>query len=208
MYIPKYYAITDAEEILDFVQANPFGTIVTIKQGKPIAAHLPLQVAKIDGTCYITGHLAYGNPLWRTFETCGDVLAIFQGADAYVSSSWYTDENVPTWNYQAVHMYGKPSIIEKEELVEDLTSLLEKYEQQRENPILWETLSPDLLEKEMKGIVGFRIKVEEIQAAYKMSQNRNETDYANIIGHLQKEKAEKAKQMAEQMKKRADHIKG
>lgn len=208
MYVPKYYKITDMDEIMEFVHANSFGTVVTTKQGKPIAAHLPLQVSKTGDSCCITGHLAYGNPLWRTFEAGGDALVIFHGADAYISSSWYTDENVPTWNYQAVHMYGKPNIIEGEELVGDLTALLEKYEQHREKPILWDTLSPDLLEKEMKGIVGFKIEVEEIQAAYKMSQNRNKTDYENIIDNLQKEKPEKAKQMAEQMKKRADHIKG
>lgn len=186
MYIPKYYKVTNVDDIWDFVQNNSFGTIVTTAQGKPIATHLPLQLMKEGDTYYITGHIAYGNPQWRTFETCEDVLVMFQGPHAYISSSWYEKENVPTWNYQAVHLYGTASILNEEELKHDLTMLLQKYEKHRKNPILWDKLSPQLLESQLKGIVGFKIKVGEIQASYKLSQNRNETDYMNIIDQLRK----------------------
>lgn len=199
MYIPKYFKVTNAEEIWNFVQENSFGTVVTTEQGKPIATHLPLGFNKKDDHYYITGHFAYGNPQWRTFEACEDVLVMFQGPHAYISSSWYSRENVPTWNYQAVHMYGKASMLEKDELAEELTIMLEKYEKHRDNPVLWDKLSPKLLERELKGIVGFKIKVEDIQAAYKLSQNRNETDYMNIIEQLQNEENPNAKQMAELM---------
>jgi transcriptional regulator len=202
MYIPKYFKVTNVDEICEFVQKNSFGTIVTTEQGKPIATHLPLGFIKKGDDYYITGHMAYGNPQWRTFETCEDVLIMFQGPHAYVSSSWYSHENVPTWNYQAIHMYGKPSILEKDELIEELTRMLEKYEQNRENPVLWNKLSPELLENQLKGIVGFMIKVGEIQAAYKLSQNRNEVDYINIIDKLQDEGNPNSKQMAELMEKR------
>lgn len=202
MYIPKYYKVTDVNEIEEFIQMNSFATLVTTKQGKPIATHLPLMFNKKGEDCYLTGHMAYGNPQWRTFETSEDVLVMFQGPHAYISSSWYEQENVPTWNYQSVHIYGHATILEKEELVEDLTKLLEKYESNRENPILWESLSPELLEKEMKGIVGFKIKIGEIQAAYKLSQNRNEADYINIIDQLKNEETPNSKQMAQVMEKR------
>ncbi|WP_144512221.1 FMN-binding negative transcriptional regulator [Bacillus sp. FJAT-22090] len=202
MYIPKYFKITDANEISEFVKQNSFGTIVTTKKGKPIATHLPLELRKKDEDYYITGHMAYGNPQWRTFETNEHVLAMFQGPHAYISSSWYGHENVPTWNYQAVHMYGIASILTEEELKQELTMTLQKYEQHRENPVLWETLSSHLLESELKGIVGFKIKVSEIQAAYKLSQNRNETDYMNIVDNLQNEGNPNSKQMAELMEKR------
>ncbi|MEK5520511.1 FMN-binding negative transcriptional regulator [Heyndrickxia sp. FSL W8-0423] len=201
MYIPKYFKITDVDEIWDFVQKNSFGTIVTTEKGKPIATHLPLQLIKEGDTFYITGHLAYGNPQWRTFETCEDVLVIFQGPHAYISSSWYEKENVPTWNYQAVHIYGPSRVLDEDELKQDLTMLLEKYEKHRENPALWDKLSPKLLENQLKGIVGFKIKVKEIQAAYKLSQNRNETDYNNIIDKLQNEVNPNSKQVAELMEK-------
>lgn len=202
MYIPKYFKVTNAEEIWDFVQKNAFGTIVTTKQGKPIATHLPLQLVKEGETYYLTGHMAYGNPQWRTFETCENVLAMFQGSHAYISSSWYEKENVPTWNYQAVHIYGKVSILENEELVQDLTMLLQKYEKHRENPVLWDKLSPEILEKELKGIVGFKMKVQEIQAANKLSQNRNEVDYQNIINKLYEEGDLYSQQMAQLMEEK------
>lgn len=202
MYIPKYFKVTDVNEICDFVQKNSFGTIVTTNLGKPIATHLPLQLIKEGDTHYITGHMAYGNPQWKTFETCEDVLVMFQGPHAYISSSWYEQENVPTWNYQAVHVYGTASILNEEELKQDLTMLLQKYEKHRKNPVLWDKLSPQLLESQLKGVVGFKIKVGEIQAAHKLSQNRNETDYINIIDKLRNEGNPNSKQMAELMEKR------
>ena len=202
MYIPKYYKVSDFDEIRKFVQHNSFGTLVTTKGSRPLATHLPLQLIKEGEDTYLTGHMAYGNPQWRTLETCEEVLVMFQGPNAYISSSWYEQENVPTWNYQAVHLYGTATILSEEELKQDLTGLMEKYEKHRENPVLWDKLSPSLLEKELKGIVGFKIKVNEIQAAYKMSQNRNEKDYKNIIEHLHKEESPGSSQLAEVMEKR------
>ena len=200
MYIPKYYKVSDFEEIREFVQANSFGTLVTTKKGRPIATHLPLQFAKEGDDYYITGHMAYGNPQWRTFADSDEVLVMFQGPHAYISSSWYEHENVPTWNYQAVHLYGPARILEVKELEQDLTQLMQKYEHHRDHPVLWETLSPELLEKEIKGIVGFKIHVQEIQAANKLSQNRNEQDYRNIIDKLNGEKDPNAQQVAQVMK--------
>lgn len=142
-----------------------------------------MQLIKEEKNYFITGHMAYGNPQRRTFAESEDVLVMFQGPHAYISSSWYERENVPTWNYHAVHVYGRASILPKKELIEDLTVLLDKHEGNRENPVLWETLSPSLLEKELKGIVYFKIQVEEIKAAYEMSQNRHENDYRTIMNH-------------------------
>ncbi|MBR8662248.1 FMN-binding negative transcriptional regulator [Bacillus paralicheniformis] len=205
MYIPKYFKVENVDEILDFVQKNSFGTIVTTEQGKPIATHLPLGFNKKGDDYYITGHVSFGNPQWRTFETCQDVLVMFQGPHAYISSSWYGHEDVPTWNYQAIHIYGQASILERDELIEELTIMMGKYEKHRENPILWDNLSPQLLERQLKAIVGFKIKVEDIQAAYKLSQNRNDTDYMNIIDQLQNEGDPNAEQLAAVMKKRLEN---
>ncbi|AXI00919.1 FMN-binding negative transcriptional regulator [Sporosarcina sp. PTS2304] len=204
MYIPNQFKVHDAEEIREFIQQNSFATLITTKKGTPIATHLPMQLVKEEDHYYITGHMAYGNPQWRTFVDSADTLVIFQGPHAYISPSWYEQENVPTWNYQAVHVYGKATIVSEEELIKDLALLLEKYEGNRKNPVLWDTLSPSLLEKELTGIVGLKIQVDEMQAAYKMSQNRNATDYQSIVDHLQHEEGPTAKQMAAQMDKRAN----
>lgn len=87
MYIPKYFKVTNVDEIWEFVQKNSFGTIVTTKKEKPIATHLPFGLTKQGDDYFITGHMAYGNPQWRTFETCEDVLVMFQGPHSYISSS-------------------------------------------------------------------------------------------------------------------------
>ncbi|QHJ70080.1 FMN-binding negative transcriptional regulator [Planococcus halotolerans] len=206
MYIPKFYKVTDVEEIREFVQHHSFGTLVTTRKGRPIATHLPLQLVKEEEDYYITGHMAYGNPQWRTFEASEEILIMFQGPHSYISSSWYEQENVPTWNYQAVHIYGAAQILDEEELKQDLTKLMKKYEQHRADPVLWDKLSPSLLDKEIKGIVGFKVKVNEIQAAYKMSQNRSDTDYRNIIEQLRKEGNPDSSRMADEMEKRIEEL--
>ncbi|UFT99645.1 FMN-binding negative transcriptional regulator [Radiobacillus kanasensis] len=200
MYIPKHFKVTDFDEIREFIERNSFGTIVTTKDGKPIATHLPLEFHKQGDDYYITGHMAYANPQWRTFEDDNEnVLVMYQGPHAYISSSWYKSENVPTWNYQSVHIYGTASIMSEQELQEDLILLLQKYEQHRKNPALWENLSSQT-KKQIKGIVGFKIKMKEVQAAYKLSQNRNEDDYYNIIDNLYEEEDLNSKALAEVMK--------
>lgn len=202
MFIPKQFKVSDFEEIREFVQQNSFGTLVTTRKGRPIATHLPLQMIKEDEDYFITGHMAYGNPQWRTFEANDEVLVMFQGPHAYISSSWYEHENVPTWNYQSVHVYGAAQLLSEEELKQDLTKLLLKYEEHRENPVLWDKLSSELLEKEVKGIVGFKIKIKEIQAANKLSQNRNAQDYENIVAKLHEEKDPNSHRLAEVMEKK------
>ena len=200
MYVPKMFKVTNQEDIYAFIEANSFATLVTMEKGKPIATHLPMELKKQGEDYYLTGHLAYGNRQWKTFD--GEVLAIFQGPDAYISSSWYEHEEVPTWNYQAVHVYGQAVILEREELIEELSRMLKKYEGNRENPVLWETLSPELLEQELKGTVGFKIKISDIHAAYKLSQNRNQRDFQSIMERLRHEGKSKSAEIAKEMEKR------
>ncbi|MHA6251886.1 FMN-binding negative transcriptional regulator [Oceanobacillus sp. CAU 1775] len=200
MHIPKHFKIEDREEIESFIQSNSFGTIVSTEAGKPIATHLPFQLQKQGEDYYVTSHFAYANSQWKTLENNPDpVLVMLQGPHAYVSSSWYDHENVPTWNYQSVHIYGKAEIMTSEELEQDLITLLEKYEQHRADPVLWDKLT-DQTKQQIKGIVGFKIKVEEIQAAYKMSQNRSEEDYQNVIYKLSRELNPSAQQVSEAMR--------
>src|SRR5690625_3746425 len=111
MFTPRHFKVTDMEEIWSFVQENSFGTIVTMDNDKPVATHLPFLLHRQEDEYLLTSHFAYGNLQWKTLETAENVLVMFQGPHAYVSSSWYDHENVSTWNYQAVHMYGKASKI-------------------------------------------------------------------------------------------------
>ncbi|HCY9684018.1 TPA: FMN-binding negative transcriptional regulator [Staphylococcus aureus] len=199
MYIPKFFQVNDFKEIEQFIQSNSFGMIVTEDQGKPLATHLPLIFQKNGDDYYISGHIAKGNPQWKTLNGNGNVLIIYQGAHAYVSSSWYEKENVPTWNYQAVHLYGKATVLNEQETIDGLKTLLTKYEQNRENPVLWDNLAENT-QMQAKAIVGFKVKIKKIEAAYKMSQNRNEQDYNNIIKNLEDEHNSSSKAVADVMK--------
>ncbi|MCC9090189.1 MULTISPECIES: FMN-binding negative transcriptional regulator [Bacillus] len=203
MHIPSFFQVKDLEEVKAFIQSHSFATVVTTTDEKPIATHIPVSFHQIEDSYVITGHMAIGNPQWKTFEENEKVLVIFQGPHAYISSSWYEKEAVPTWNYQAVHVYGKAELLEKAELVKELTKMLETYESHREQPVLWHTLSNELLEKQMKGIVGFKIIIDEVQAAFKLSQNRHERDYAHIIEQLE---AEGEVELADAMKKRLEDV--
>ena len=201
MYTPKYFEVQDSELIIEFIRNYSFGTLISNTNDFPIATHLPLDIYNKDGHTYLSGHFAYANPHWKLLKENPHVLVTFLGPHAYVSSSWYTQENVPTWNYLSAHVYGTTQIVEGEELKLMLVKMLEKYEQDRDNAVLWVTLDPKFLNKELKGIVGFKVKVEKIEASFKLSQNRNDDDYKSIINNLKNEKDVPAIEVADWMKK-------
>ena len=188
MYIPLKYRNENLGEVADFLHNNGFAILVSQVDGRPWATHLPLELETDDsGKQVLTGHMAKANPQWRHFVENEPVLAIFNGPHAYISSSWYQEEEVPTWNYIAVHVYGKLKIMSEEEVMASLHRLVDKYEKNSEHPISLHKLSSKTL-RQVKGVVGFQIPVDEIQAAYKLSQGR-EDDHARIIKELQERNA-------------------
>jgi transcriptional regulator len=138
--------------------------------------------------------------LWKTFEKNPEVLIIFQGAHTYISPTWYNHVNVPTWNYQSVHIYGKPRIVtDHEETYEMLSRLIVRNEG---NPSYrMETLPHDLVVKEMKGIVAFQIDATRIEANYKLSQNRDDESYWSVVSHLEERTDEMSHGVADAMKR-------
>lgn len=201
MHIPKYYRVTDEETIEQFIRQNSFATLVSCDQQLPVATHVPLELVEDEhGNRFLNGHVARANKQWRTFETNDEVLAIFAGPHAYVSARWYDHVNVPTWNYMAAHVYGKPRLVTgHDELYAMLKQLVDKYEAGAENPYKLENLPKDFVEKEMKGIVGFQIKINRIEAKFKLSQNRRQPDYDNVIAELQKSGEANAREVAKAM---------
>ncbi|MFC0044799.1 FMN-binding negative transcriptional regulator [Metabacillus iocasae] len=200
MYIPKQYKETNDEEIFQFMQKHSFATIVSVKEGSPLATHIPVEVSKRDGHWYITGHLSKANPQWKTFEK-GEVLIIFQGPHAYVSASWYDQPNVSTWNYEAVHVYGNVDLIEGDALKEMVIAMMRKYESEMKKPVKIEDIPKNVFNRDLKGIVGFELRVTRMEAAYKLSQNRHDDDYASIVSHLERGN-EQSQQVASEMKRK------
>src|SRR6476660_8481291 len=100
MYIPSYYKNENREEIEAFLKANAFGILVNTVDGKLWATHIPLELAENEQCKQVLiAHVSKENPQWKSFDSGEEVLAIFSGPHAYVSSSWYDFEGVPTWNY-------------------------------------------------------------------------------------------------------------
>ncbi|SDG83554.1 negative transcriptional regulator, PaiB family [Flavobacterium omnivorum] len=201
MYTPEIYKNENSEEINKFLQENSFGILINQSNGKLCATHIPLELdVNKEGEDILYGHISKENPQWKGFTDNDQVLAVFSGPHSYISSSWYDHENVPTWNYIAVHVYGKIKIIEGEGVVESLKKLVDKYEQNSEKPIRIE----DLAQKTMlqsRGIVAFEIKITEIQATRKMSQNRDAKNYQTIITELEKINTDQSIATAKEMKK-------
>lgn len=144
--------------------------------------------------------MARGNRQWRGFKDRPDVLVIFQSHNSYISSSWYEEPEVPTWNYQAVHVYGRLQELSPKALRESLRRQLDRYERDSECPVSLDTLSKSVIEPQIKGVFGFEITIDKVEASYKLSQNRNNHDYVNIIHKLMKRKDSQSRSIAVAMK--------
>ena len=200
MYIPKLYREENRETILEFLQQNDFATVVSYDGERPVASHLLVEVFEDGDKLFVNGHMSRANSLWKTFENNNEVLVMFQGPHTYISPTWYNHVNVPTWNYQSIHVYGKPRVItEHEEAYSVLKRLIDRYEQNSHYSM--EMLPQDFVMKEMKGIVAFQIDVVRVDANYKLSQNRNDEDYQSIVAHLEERTDELSHGVAEAMQK-------
>jgi len=184
MYTPKLFRNENVAELHDFIRHNGFGILVNHADAQLWATHIPM-VLSADGT-KLTGHLARGNKQGRTFQHGAEVLAIFNGPHTYISSSWYDHENVPTWNYIAVHATGMLRLIEGDELLQSLKELTDKYEQASERPVSVEKMSPQYLKHEMLGVTGFEITISKLEGTRKLSQNRDDANHKAIVNELEK----------------------
>jgi transcriptional regulator len=189
MYIPKHFDITDREEILAFIKANSFGQLISTVDGKLFSTHMPFLLSEDQSK--LLGHVAKQNPQWQDIHD-QTVLITLQGPHDYISPSWYKSPGVPTWNYQAVHIYGRCEVIRNPEQIKTIIdTLTEKYESQFENP--WQANYQDVM---LQAIVGLEITITEIQCKYKLSQNRSMEDRQNVVKELDNtESVELAKAM-------------
>lgn len=198
MYTPKHFRNEDTTSLHEFIRRNGFGILINHADGQLWATHIPLLLSA-DGT-KLTGHLARGNKQSKTFKEGAEVLAIFNGPHTYISSSWYDHENVPTWNYIAVHVTGTVRVVEGEELEQSLKHLVDKYEQHSANPVSVEKMSPQFLKKELLGIIGFEVTITKLEGTYKLSQNRDDANYHTIVNELEKREDPASHDVAQIMK--------
>lgn len=200
MYVPELFQNENEDEIINLIRQNSFGILVNETNGEFWATHIPLEIEKNEnGQYFLAGHLSKENPQSQSFAKNSKVLAIFSGPHGYISSSWYEKENVPTWNYTAVHVYGNVRIISGEAVFQSLKKLTDRYEKTSENPVRLEALSAKTM-RQISGIVAFEIDVERFEAVKKLSQNRNDKDYKQIIWELNRSNDPQSQQVAQAMK--------
>lgn len=185
MYIPQRFKVTDQATIDEFIELNGFASLVTGGSSFPVATHIPIELGvNKDGQRILHGHLSKANPQWKSFAENPNVLVIFLShLNHYISSSYYNFKDAPTWNYMSVQVTGTIKILEKEALWESVRNLTDKYEKGMKNPVSLDTLPADVL-RQMEGIVGFEIVITAMEAIFKMSQNRDEENFNNIIKEL------------------------
>jgi transcriptional regulator len=185
MYIPKYFEITNREEMNEIIHSYGFATLYSSHQGRPYATQLPLLLNE-DGNELI-GHFAKGNKQW-TDIVGQQVLIVFQGPHCYISPSWYeTQDTVPTWNYVTVHVNGEVELMSDGDtrLMESMKNLTIKYEEPTSGYSL-DNVEDTYIESLSKGVVGFSIRIDEIQGKAKLSQNHSQERIERVIDSLKK----------------------
>jgi transcriptional regulator len=202
MYIPKLFNINYSNEVRHFIKDVGFGTVVSQGEKRIHGSHLPLLLHfNKQGQEVLSGHFSKANTQWHDATSKDEVLVIFQGPHAYISSSWYDHSNVPTYNYIAVHIYGSMRIQSTEELLFSLREMTNKYEANSSNPSYFDSMDKNMIEDQLKGIVGFEISINEVQAAYKLSQNRDDKNHSLIVEELKKTGDTNSSKLADEMTK-------
>ncbi|MBB4364270.1 transcriptional regulator [Bradyrhizobium sp. CIR18] len=186
MYIPLHFRDDDIENIRATIRCARLANLVTATSDGPIATLLPLFLDEREGEHgALYGHLAKGNPQWRT-APIGEALAIFTGAEAYVTPSWFPSKRqaervVPTWNYIAVHAHGPIEFFEDPtRLLEIVTRLTNIHETSRATPWAVSDAPADFIAAQLREIVGVRIRITTVEGKRKMSQNRPAPDRIGI----------------------------
>jgi len=199
MFIPKMYKSEDQELMKKIISENAFALLISDRE-KLSATHSMFMLNETDDNFYLETHISKANFQARVLKDGDEVLCDFLGAHSYISSSWYEKTNVSTWNYEAVQIRGKVKLMNDEELYQHLEKLTFKYEKVQKCPMFIENMGDELVRKEMKGAFGINIIPTEIFIANKLSQNRNDEDFENIILNLEESKNENSLKVAEKMR--------
>ena len=197
MYVPKHFAETDVARLHALMRAHAFATLVSVTDGAPFATHVPLLLdAERGGFGTLVGHMARANPHWQAFDGSRPALAIFHGPHAYVSPRWYADKpRVPTWNYAAVHAYGKPRVLEdRGEKHAAMAKLVGEIDPQWKPE--FDVMPEDYEDRMLDGIVAFEIPIARIETRWKLSQNRGRDEQERIAARLEESEDSSARALA------------
>lgn len=194
MYTPPHFREDRLSVLHDAMRQARLATVVTLGSEGLEGSHIPVIVDPTEGPYgSIQGHLSRGNRQWRRVDPAVPALAIFMGADAYITPSWsetksQTGKVVPTWNYVAVHAYGTIEFFDDaKQLLAVVTKLTERHEANRQEPWAVSDAPEDYVHAQLKGIIGFKLPVTRLEGKWKMSQNSSRNDRLAVIQGLNNE---------------------
>jgi transcriptional regulator len=187
MYTPAAFRQDDLATLHQHMQASRLPTLVSHGANGLLASHLPLLLEPNEGpygTLY--GHFARANPQWRDLAEGSPALVIFQGAEAYISPSWYAAKAehgkvVPTWNYISVQAHGRAEVFDDPERLLQLVSRLSAlHEAERPQPWAVSDAPREYIDSMLRAIVGFALPIERLEGKWKLGQNRSSADQAGV----------------------------
>jgi transcriptional regulator len=195
MYIPEHFKETRQEEIDKLIEQYPLGALIYINPAGLDATYLPFIYSKnIGERGTLFAHVARKNPIWREVNNGDDVLTIFHANDAYISPNWYPSKHehhqqVPTWDYQVVHVHGKIYVRDDKKFIHGLVAKLSQIHETRageSKPWRMSDSAKDYINQKLAEIVGIEIQISRIIGAFKLSQNKETRDKLNVISELRK----------------------
>jgi transcriptional regulator len=186
MYNIPHFKAKDHQEVIDFMQANPFVTICGVDaNGFPVAGQIPVLIKQENDKLFISGHFMRKQDHTNAFELNNNALVIFSAPSAFVSASWYSiKEAASTWNYQTVHAVGKMEMKGEDHLYNLLSELTAHFEEDPNAPTQVKNLDPIYMKENMAAIISFDIEVIELKHVFKLSQNRDDVSHENIKKEL------------------------
>ncbi len=208
MYDLPYFKENDKQVVLDFIHKHPFAFLAGCSpDNKPIATQIPVFIEEVNGKLFLTGHMMRQTDHHKAFEKNPEALVVFTGPHTYVSATWYSNPHqASTWNYMSVHLKGTLRFLGQDGLINVLkktTLHFENYE--HASTTVFDNLPDDYKNRLMKAIVAFEVEVKAIDNVFKLSQNRDEPSFHNIIEKLQKQ-GSNGEYIAEQMKQRSSQL--
>lgn len=211
MYTPATFEESRPAALRAVIRAHPLATIVAVTAEGLDAEHIPLLLLDSDESFgVLQGHVARANPVWKNLADGSDVLAVFQGADRYVTPSWYPSKEehgrvVPTWNYQVVHVRGTIKWThDRHWLRTHLEAATASHEASQERPWRVSDAPEEFFERMLGAIVGFEISICSVKGKWKLSQNRSAEDRRGVVRGLQGQSHSMAGEMLEWMSKEKD----
>ncbi|MGH7740017.1 MAG: FMN-binding negative transcriptional regulator [bacterium] len=190
MYVPEAFQKKDGDELTRFIRENNFGILFSGLDGGLQANHLPfLFEASAGGPGLLRGHMAKANPQGRTLGAGEEVLVVFQGPHAYISPNWYEmPQRVPTWNYTAVHVYGRYQTLGGlEPTRQSLKDLVDAQEGSMKKPWKMESLSEEFVEKMVAQVQAFEIEITRLEGKWKLGQNHPKESRQKVVEALKRE---------------------